>query len=159
MRLRHRSRIPSIVGSRRKFPARSRGTPQGGPMPTTKEFTILLEDRPGTLGKLCQALAEQSVNILAFHSCPLEKGKSTVRLVLDNPSVAKSFSTAKRQTTPRPRLRECPSVIVPGSWRVLRHVSAKRGSTSIMDTAELILVRMRRCYFSGLQTRVRQRKF
>src|SRR5712691_12037609 len=101
MRLRHRSRIPSIVGSRRKFPARSRGTPQGGPMPTTKEFTILLEDRPGTLGKLCQALAEQSVNILAFHSCPLEKGKSTVRLLLDNPSVAKSFSTAKRQTTPR----------------------------------------------------------
>ncbi len=58
-------------------------------MPTNKEFTIRLEDRPGTLGKLCQALAEQSVNILAFHSCPLEKGKSTVRLVLDNPSVAK----------------------------------------------------------------------
>ncbi len=28
-------------------------------MPTTKEFTIRLEDRPGTLGKLCQALAEQ----------------------------------------------------------------------------------------------------
>src|SRR5260370_8310554 len=60
-------------------------------MPATKEFTIGLEDRPGTLGKLCQALAEQSVNILAFHSCPLEKGKSTVRLVLDNPSLAKSI--------------------------------------------------------------------
>ena len=41
-------------------------------MPTNKEFTIRLEDRPGTLGKLCQALAEQSVNILAFQSCPLE---------------------------------------------------------------------------------------
>ena len=60
-------------------------------MPTNKEFTIRLEDRPGTLGKLCQALAEQSVNILAFHSCPLEKGKSAVRLVLDNPAVAKSI--------------------------------------------------------------------
>jgi len=60
-------------------------------MPTTKEFTIRLEDRPGTLGKLCQALAEQNINILAFHSCPLEKGKSTVRLVLDNPSAAKSI--------------------------------------------------------------------
>ena len=60
-------------------------------MPTTMEFTIRLEDRPGTLGKLCQALAEQSVNILAFHSCPLEKGKSTVRLVLDNPAVARSI--------------------------------------------------------------------
>jgi hypothetical protein len=60
-------------------------------MPITKEFTIRLEDRPGTLGKLCQALAEQNVNILAFHSCLLEKGKSAVRLVLDNPSLAKSI--------------------------------------------------------------------
>ena len=60
-------------------------------MPTTKEFTIRLEDRPGTLGKLCQALAEQNINILAFHSCPLGKGKSAVRLVLDNPSAVKSI--------------------------------------------------------------------
>jgi hypothetical protein len=60
-------------------------------MPTAKEFTIRLEDRPGTLGKLCQALAEQSVNILAFQSSPLEKGKSSVRLILDNPAVAKSI--------------------------------------------------------------------
>src|SRR5258708_31013943 len=60
-------------------------------MPTTKEFTIRLEDRPGALGKLCQALAEQSVNILAFQSFPLEKGKSSVRLILDNPAVAKTI--------------------------------------------------------------------
>jgi hypothetical protein len=60
-------------------------------MPTTQEFTIRLEDRPGTLGKLCQALAEQSVNILAFQSFTHGKGKSTVRLVLDNPAVAKSI--------------------------------------------------------------------
>jgi hypothetical protein len=59
-------------------------------MPTAKEFTIRLEDRPGSLGKLCQALAEQSVNILAFQSFPLEKGKSSVRLILDNLAVAKS---------------------------------------------------------------------
>jgi hypothetical protein len=60
-------------------------------MPTNKEFTIRQEDRPGTLGKLCQALAEQNVNILAFQSFPHRKGKSTVRLVLDNPAVAKSI--------------------------------------------------------------------
>ena len=60
-------------------------------MPTTKEFTIRLEDRPGTLGKLCQALAEQSVNILAFQSFPLEKGQSSVRLILDNPAVTKAI--------------------------------------------------------------------
>jgi hypothetical protein len=66
-------------------------------MPTAKEFTIRLEDRPGTLGKLCQALAEQSVNIIAFQSFPLEKGKSSVRLISDNPAVAKSI--LDRQTT------------------------------------------------------------
>ena len=68
-------------------------------MPTNKEFTIRLEDRPGTLGKLCQALAEQNVNILAFHSCPLGKGKSAVRLVLDNPSVAKSVLDRQKTIT------------------------------------------------------------
>jgi hypothetical protein len=60
-------------------------------MPTTKQFTIRLEDQPGTLGKLCQALADQSVNILAYQQFPHEKGKGTVRLVVDNPAVAKSI--------------------------------------------------------------------
>lgn len=54
-------------------------------MPLTKEFTIRLEDRPGTLGKLCQTLAEQDVNILAYQQVPSEKGKGSVRLVVDNP--------------------------------------------------------------------------
>jgi hypothetical protein len=58
-------------------------------MPATREFTIRLEDRPGTLGKLCQALADQNVNILAFQQFPHEKGKGSVRLVLDNPEKGK----------------------------------------------------------------------
>jgi hypothetical protein len=40
-------------------------------MPVIKEFTVLLEDRPSTLGNVCRALAERGVNILAFnHSRP-----------------------------------------------------------------------------------------
>ena len=58
-------------------------------MPTAKEFTVRLEDRPGTLGKLCQALAEQDVNILAYQQFPHEKGKGSVRLVVNNPDRAK----------------------------------------------------------------------
>ena len=54
-------------------------------MPIIKEFTIRLEDRPGTLGKLCQTLAEQDVNIIAYQQFPHEKGKGSVRLVVDNP--------------------------------------------------------------------------
>ena len=34
-------------------------------MPVTKEFTVLMENRPSMLGKICQALADQEVNILA----------------------------------------------------------------------------------------------
>lgn len=60
-------------------------------MPTAKEFTIRLEDRPGTLGKLCQALAEQNVSILAYQQFPHEKGKGSVRLVVDNPDKAKTI--------------------------------------------------------------------
>ena len=64
-------------------------------MPITKEFTIRLEDRPGTLGKLCQVLAEQNVNILAYQQFPHEKGKGSVRLVVDNPD--KTRATLDRQ--------------------------------------------------------------
>src|SRR5262249_15516425 len=58
-------------------------------MPRTKEINIQLEDRPGTLGKMCQSLADRGVNILAFQATALE-GKSVVRLVVDNPAMAKT---------------------------------------------------------------------
>jgi hypothetical protein len=64
-------------------------------MPIIKEFTIRLEDRPGTLGKLCQNLAEENVNILAYQQFAHEKGKGSVRLVVDNPD--KTRATLERQ--------------------------------------------------------------
>jgi hypothetical protein len=64
-------------------------------VPITKEFTIRLEDRPGTLGKLCQALAEENINILAYQQFPHEKGQGSVRLVVDNPD--KTRATLDRQ--------------------------------------------------------------
>ena len=65
-------------------------------MPIAKEFTIRQEDKPGTLGKLCQFLAEQNVNVLAFQSFPLEKGKSSIHLVLDNPTAGKTVLDRQR---------------------------------------------------------------
>ena len=53
-------------------------------MPVTKEFTVFLEDRAGTLGKICQALADHGVNILALDSFP-SGGKSVTRFIVDNP--------------------------------------------------------------------------
>ena len=57
-------------------------------MPTSKELTIRMENRPGTLGKLCRSLADQRVNILAFQSV-IAEGNSAVRMVVDNPTAAK----------------------------------------------------------------------
>jgi hypothetical protein len=48
-----------------------------------------MEDQPGNLGKLCRALADRGVNILAFQSIPFE-GKSLVRFTGDNPTTTKS---------------------------------------------------------------------
>lgn len=57
-------------------------------MPSTKEFSIQLDDRPGTLGTVCRTLADQGVNILAFQSTQ-SGGKSLTRLVVDNSTTAK----------------------------------------------------------------------
>ena len=66
-------------------------------MPVNREFTVLMDDRPGTLGKLCRVLADRKVNILAFHSFPIG-GKCVVRFVFDNPATAKPALDAERVT-------------------------------------------------------------
>jgi hypothetical protein len=58
-------------------------------MPRVKELNLRMEDRPGTLGRISQALADRGLNILAFQSFPSE-GKSLVRLVVDNLATAKT---------------------------------------------------------------------
>ncbi|HUE83711.1 MAG TPA: ACT domain-containing protein [Pyrinomonadaceae bacterium] len=65
-------------------------------MPKTKEFSVHMEDEPGTLATVCRALAESRVNILAFQSIPWEEGESLVRLVVDNPTTAKSVLNAQK---------------------------------------------------------------
>jgi len=62
---------------------------------TATEFNIRLTDRPGTLGKLCRALADRNVNILAFQSIPLQ-GESLVRLVVNDPAASKQVLDSER---------------------------------------------------------------
>ena len=64
-------------------------------MPVTKEFTVLMDDTPGTLGKLCRALADRKVNILGLHSFPIG-GKAVTRFVVDNPTAAKTAFDTER---------------------------------------------------------------
>lgn len=58
-------------------------------MPVTKEFTVLMDDQPRMLGRLCQALADREVNILALQSFPVQ-GKFVTRLIVDCPDIAKA---------------------------------------------------------------------
>jgi hypothetical protein len=66
-------------------------------MPTTREFTIQMEDRPGMLAKLSRSLSDKGVNIVAFQAFP-NQGKSTVRFVTDNPTTTKTVLDGQRMT-------------------------------------------------------------
>ena len=57
-------------------------------MRITKEFTALIGDRPGTLGEICQSLADWRVNIIAFYAFT-SGGICLLRMVVDDPVAAK----------------------------------------------------------------------
>ena len=52
-------------------------------LPITNELTIRLDNRPGSLGKVCQALADHGVNIMALQSISSER-TIVVCIVVDN---------------------------------------------------------------------------
>jgi len=66
-------------------------------MPVNKEFAIRLEDQPGILGKVCRALADRGVNLIALQAMSCE-GKNLVRMVVDNPTNAKSVLDSQHLT-------------------------------------------------------------
>jgi hypothetical protein len=66
-------------------------------MPVTREFTVLVEDRPSMLGRICQALADQEVNILALESFPT-RGKFVTRFIVDDPDTAKTVLNSEKLT-------------------------------------------------------------
>lgn len=96
-------------------------------MPTTKEFTVKMEDRPGTLGKFARALADRGVNILAFQSFPLE-GKSIARLVVDNPTTAKTVLDSQKASYTETEVAQIKLAHKPGE---LARVAARLGEANI----------------------------
>ena len=66
-------------------------------MLTVKELNIQVENRPGTLAKLCSALASRKVNIVALEASTAER-RSQVHLVVDNLASAKSVLDAEGLT-------------------------------------------------------------
>ena len=96
-------------------------------MPTSKEFAIRMEDRPGTLGKVCRALADRGVNILAFQAFPSE-GKSQVCIVVDNPTTAKTVLDREGLTFTE---AEVAQVKLPNRAGELARVASRLGEANI----------------------------
>ena len=96
-------------------------------MPTTKEFSIQIEDRPGTLGKFCRALADKGVNILAFQSFSSD-GKSVVRMVVDNPNATKNMLETERQSYTEAEVAQAKLPNRPGE---LARVASRLGEANI----------------------------
>ena len=57
-------------------------------MPIVTQFSLLLENRPGTLAKACSELAAKAVNIEAIMTSDV-RGWGTVRLVVNRPEAAR----------------------------------------------------------------------
>lgn len=96
-------------------------------MPVNREFAVLMDDRPGTLGKICRTLADRGVNILAFQSFP-SGGKSMVRFVFDNPTTAKSVLDKERLNYTE---AEVAQVKLPHRAGELARVAARLGEADI----------------------------
>ena len=66
-------------------------------MPINKELTIRIENKPGSLARICAALGGRGVNITAFQSIPAEH-TILVCLVVDNTEAAESILDEERIT-------------------------------------------------------------
>jgi hypothetical protein len=96
-------------------------------MPTVKEINIQLENRPGTLARVCKALNERKVNIIAFQAGTAER-RSQVHLVVDNPSSAKSVLDAEGLTH---TVNEIAQVALPNRAGELARVAAQLAEANI----------------------------
>ena len=96
-------------------------------MAVTKEFTVLMEDRPSALGKVCRAMADRGVNILALQSFPIG-GKSVTRFIVDNPTTAKAVLDSERLTHVEAEIVQAKLPHRPGE---IARVASRLGEASI----------------------------
>ena len=62
-------------------------------MPKVKQLSAWVEDRPGALGRVAEALGVKKVSIRAFMASSID-GRGFVRLVVDKPAAAKKVLAA-----------------------------------------------------------------
>ncbi len=96
-------------------------------MPTAKELNIQLEHKPGTLAKLCKALADRKVNIVAFQASTDER-RSQVHLIVDNAAAAKTVLDAERLTYTE---NDVAQVALPNRSGELARIASRLGEANI----------------------------
>ncbi len=62
-------------------------------MPKAKQISAWVEDRPGMLGQVADALGQEGVSIRAFMAAVMD-GRGFVRLVVDRPALARKVFRA-----------------------------------------------------------------
>src|SRR6266478_626324 len=96
-------------------------------MPIVKELDIQLENRPGALAKVCKALADRKINVLAFQASTAER-RSQVHLVVDNSAAAKTVLAAEGLIYAETELVQ---VLLPNRPGELARVAAQLGEANI----------------------------
>ena len=96
-------------------------------MPITKEFTVRMDNRPGSLGKVCRALADRGVNIMALQSIPSEK-TILVCIVVDNPAAAEAILDGEGITYTEGEVAQVKLLHAPGE---LARAATKLGEANI----------------------------
>jgi hypothetical protein len=96
-------------------------------MPINEELTIRMDNRPGSLGKVCRALADRGVNILAFQSIPSEK-TILVCMVVDKPAAAQAVLDSEGITYTE---GEVAQVKLPNGPGELARAASKLGDANI----------------------------
>jgi hypothetical protein len=62
-------------------------------MPKAKQISAWVDDRPGMLGQVADALGEKGISIRAFMAAVMD-GKGFIRVVVDRPALAKRVFAA-----------------------------------------------------------------
>jgi hypothetical protein len=96
-------------------------------MPKVKQISAWVEDRPGMLGRVADALGEKKVNIRAFMAAVMD-GRGFVRVVVDKPALAIRIFAAHGWQTAQDDLVEVSIHDKPGA---LGRIADKLGAAGI----------------------------
>jgi len=95
-------------------------------MPRARELKIRVENRPGMLGQVASALAEQKVNVRAANAW-VEDGQGVIRLVVDRPAAARKALAGRGWAAQEEEVLEVELADRPGSLALVATALGQAG--------------------------------